>query len=249
MNLVHRVRVLAEPPSNVTNFLQQRRLREFMAAFPPGARVGDIGSGHNKYSDRVIGIDILFRHDVDVCGNIYALPLADDSLDGIVIRGVLEHIEFPERAVAELERVLRPGGRIYASIPFMQAYHPSPGDFQRYTIDGIRRLFAAFDCEACTITRGAGSSYLWIGREYFAQLFSLNSVRLYKVLKVLFGWLMQPFKYTDVVLNRHPMAHVAASGFTFVGRKRERARCGTPRPARRADATGPARSVRTVEAA
>ncbi len=223
MNLVHRVRVLVEPPSNVTNFLQQRRLREFLAQFPPDARIGDIGSGHNKYSDRVIGIDILFRDDVDVCGNLYALPLADDSLDGVVIRGVLEHIEFPQRAVAELERVLRPGGRIYASIPFMQAYHPSPGDFQRYTIDGIRRLFARFECESCTITRGAGSSFLWIGREYFAQLLSLNSMTLYKAWKVALGWLMQPFKYTDAFLNHHPMAHVAASGFTFVGRKPVRA--------------------------
>jgi SAM-dependent methyltransferase len=156
---------------------------------------------------------------VDVCGNIYALPLADDSLDGVIVKGVLEHIEFPQDAVAELERVLNPGGFVYSSIPFMQAYHPSPGDFQRFTIDGIQRLFSRFEKIDCTITRGSGSSFVWIGREYLSQLLSLNSVRLYKLWKIVFGWLLQPFKYTDVLLDRHAMAHVAASGFTFVGRK------------------------------
>lgn len=219
MSVLKKIRVILEPPTNVSNHLQTKTLDEFINRFGPDELVGDIGSGHNKWSDRVLGIDILLRDDVDVCGNLYQLPLADNSLDGLVIRGVLEHIEFPARAVAELERVLKPGGLVYSSIPFMQAYHPSPGDFQRYTIDGIQRLFHQFERVDCSITRGAGSSFLWIGREYFAQLLSLNNMTLYKAWKVALGWLMQPLKYTDHMLNHHRMAHVAASGFTFIGRK------------------------------
>ena len=222
MTVFKKLRILLEPPSPVSHHGQRRHLRAFVDRFDRTQLVGDIGSGHNKYSDRVIGIDITERDDVDICGSLYDLPLADDTLDGIIIRGVLEHIEFPERAVEELERVLKPGGWIYSSIPFMQAYHPSPGDFQRYTIDGIQRLFARFEKVECSVTRGAGSSFLWIGREYFAQLLSLNNMTLYKIFKVALGWLMQPFKYTDHVLDHHRMAHVAASGFTFVGKKARR---------------------------
>jgi len=219
MSFLKTVRKSVEPPSNTSNWLQQKKLMEFVNQFGDDQLVGDIGSGHSKWSDRVIGIDILERDDVSVCGNLYALPIADNSLDGIIIRGVLEHIEFPEAAVKELTRVLKPGGLVYSSIPFMQAYHPSPGDFQRYTIDGIQRLFHDFEKVECSISRGAGSSFLWIGREYLSQLFSFNNMALYKMWKVFLGWAMQPFKYTDLIVNNHKMAHVAASGFTFVGKK------------------------------
>lgn len=219
MSLLKKIRVMLEPPSNVSSFKQNRSLAEFLSRFGDSQLVADIGSGRRKICDRAIGVDILALDDVDICGSIYNIPVCDNSFDGIIIRGVLEHIESPHLAVAELNRVLKPGGLIYSSIPFMQAYHPSPGDFQRYTIDGIQRLFHEFEKIDCTITRGSGSSFVWIGREYLSQLFSLNNVWLYKVWKVVFGWLLQPLKYTDYLLNHHKMAHIAASSFTFVGRK------------------------------
>ena len=217
--LKKRIRILVEPPSNVTHHEQMRRLGAFFESFDSEALIADIGSGYNKYSDRCIAIDIIEYDGVDILGNLYNIPLSDGSLDGIVVRGVLEHVEAPEKAVEELKRVLKPGGMIYSSIPFMQAYHPSPGDYQRYTIQGIERLFSGFEKIDCGITRGSGSSFVWIGREYFSQLLSLNNMTLYKIWKVFFGWTLQPFKYTDYFLNHHRMAHLAASGFTFIGRK------------------------------
>ncbi len=219
MKILKKIRVMVEPPSNVSSFRQKRSLDEFVSRFDNSQLIVDIGSGIRKHSSRIIGLDFVEVEGVDICGNLYSLPLRDNCLDGIIIKGVLEHIEFPQRAVAELERVLKPGGLVYSSIPFMQAYHPSPGDFQRFTIDGIQRLFYRFEKIECAITRGAGSSAVWIGREYLSQLFSLNNIHLYKMWKVIFGWLLQPLKYTDHMLNHHHMAHVAASGFTFIGKK------------------------------
>ena len=46
-----------------------------------------------------------------------ALPVTDDSLDLVVAFDVLEHIPDHDRAVAEVRRVLRPGGRFLVAVP------------------------------------------------------------------------------------------------------------------------------------
>lgn len=45
-------------------------------------------------------------------GSIERLPFEDDSFDLIVMAHVLEHIDRPERSLAEFKRVLRPGGKL-----------------------------------------------------------------------------------------------------------------------------------------
>lgn len=47
-----------------------------------------------------------------VQGSLYALPFADGAFDQVIVRDVIHHLDEPERAVAELARVLAPGGRV-----------------------------------------------------------------------------------------------------------------------------------------
>lgn len=51
------------------------------------------------------------RRNVTVhCGDVHALPLAEDSIDRARVDRVLQHVSQPARAIAEARRVLRPGG-------------------------------------------------------------------------------------------------------------------------------------------
>ncbi|MCF3137004.1 methyltransferase domain-containing protein [Streptomyces olivochromogenes] len=45
-------------------------------------------------------------------GDALALPLPDDSVDVVWCERVLQHLAEPDRAVAEMARVVRPGGRV-----------------------------------------------------------------------------------------------------------------------------------------
>jgi SAM-dependent methyltransferase len=57
-----------------------------------------------------------------VCGSILTLPFDDGSFDLITANMVFEHLEDPERALREIHRVLRPGGRVIFHTPNQLGY-------------------------------------------------------------------------------------------------------------------------------
>jgi SAM-dependent methyltransferase len=75
-------------------------------------------------------------------GDATALPVRTDSVDGVVMCELLEHVERPVLAVAEARRILRPGGVLCGSVPFLFPVHGDPNDFWRYTDSALRSLLA-----------------------------------------------------------------------------------------------------------
>jgi SAM-dependent methyltransferase len=95
---------------------------------------------------RAQGVTDLTRYDIAstepdvILGPIESMPFEDGSFDSALCNAVLEHIIDPESAMSELARVVRKGGHIVATVPFLQPYHPCPGDYRRYTADGLAQL-------------------------------------------------------------------------------------------------------------
>ncbi len=72
------------------------------------------------------------------------LPFADESFDCVISFQVIEHIKEDERFVAEVQRVLRPGGRFIVSTPNIQmSLTRNPWHVREYTVDELRALLAA----------------------------------------------------------------------------------------------------------
>ena len=93
-----------------------------------------------------------------VIGDIHEMPFKEGEFDGMICNAVLEHIENPFKAVAEMYRVLRPGGKCFVYVPFLYAYHAQPGyykDYWRYTKDAIEMLFKDFSHLEYYEVRGA----------------------------------------------------------------------------------------------
>ncbi len=130
-----------------------------------GQRVLDVGCGLKPYypffagAAEYVGVDVQENPHADLHGAIEALPVGDASFDVVLCTQVLEHVEDPPRAVAELHRVTAPGGRVLASTHGVMVYHPNPTDHWRWTHTGLRRLFEANGSwERVTVAPGAGTA-------------------------------------------------------------------------------------------
>lgn len=70
---------------------------------------------------------------------------AESSFDVVFLLEVLEHIPQPDRAVSEILRVLKPGGVLIGSTPFLLGIHDAPHDYFRFTGHGLDYLFRRFE--------------------------------------------------------------------------------------------------------
>jgi|JI8StandDraft_1071087.scaffolds.fasta_scaffold03834_8 SAM-dependent methyltransferase len=77
----------------------------------------------------------------DIVADATAIPCADASYDAALCFNVLEHVARPQQVLAEIHRVLKPGGRFIFMVPFLHKVHGDPDDYFRYTESGLRVLF------------------------------------------------------------------------------------------------------------
>ena len=62
----------------------------------------------------------------DLLCDITAIPVVDGHFDAVLCTEVFEHLPEPQKALAELARVLRPGGAMLLTAPFRSLYHQEP---------------------------------------------------------------------------------------------------------------------------
>jgi SAM-dependent methyltransferase len=92
----------------------------------------------------------------DVAADVQSLPFRDGTFDAVKATEILEHVPDPAAALGECRRVLRRGGHLVATVPFLERLHGDPGDYGRYTDAMWRRLLAAAGLEPVAITPQGG---------------------------------------------------------------------------------------------
>ena len=196
---------------------------------------GTIGSGAARlYADPrvdVLAFDVYASPHVQLLADAHQIPFRDGVFDAVWIQAVLEHVLEPATVVAEIHRVLRPGGVVFAGTPFMQPVHEGAYDFTRFTESGHRWLFRQFERIDGGVTGGPATALIWSIRYFFFGVFRSSKA----------GWLAASsvfwLRFFDKLIAR-PNASDGACGVWFLGRRSEaairpidaiRAYCGAQR--------------------
>lgn len=146
----------------------------------------DVGAGlRPDYREDVINVEMVPYPTTDVVAAGESLPFADGTFDLVISVAVLEHVRDPFAAAKELVRVLRPGGRIFAAVPFLQPYHGYPDHYYNMTAAGLRNLFAELDVERLGVPASGHPIFAltWIVRAWLEALPS-DAARRFAGMKV-----------------------------------------------------------------
>lgn len=113
-------------------------------------RVLDVGCGNRPYEPLVkaseyVGLELdtpenRASKDADAFYDGRSFPFPDRSFDAVICNQVLEHVFEPVPFVGEIARVLKDGGRLLLTVPFVWDEHEQPRDFARYSSFGLAAL-------------------------------------------------------------------------------------------------------------
>jgi len=211
---------------NLTGRESMLRFKARLLAGEPRPVVLNIGGKHAGSFSALVATDpavdcielhVALAPRTNLVADPHALPLADGSVDAVIVDAVLEHMIDPARVADEIFRVLKKDGLVYADSPFMVPVHGGTHDFLRFSAVAHRRLFRYFRQIESGISGGPGSA-LALSIQAFMLSFarSARGRAAAKVLcRVAFFWL----KYFDHMLKGRPGSWDAALGTYFVGQK------------------------------
>ena len=147
--------------------------------------VADIGCGFGPYKKyfkraRYLGMDHPAARasdrpeGLDAFVDLTSLSVADACLDGVLCTQVLEHVRDPAKAVAEIGRVLKSGGKLLLSFPLFYPLHDEPYDYFRYTPHGLKRLLSESGLNVIEIIPQGG--FVTMSGE-FLNLFCIHKIQ------------------------------------------------------------------------
>ena len=189
---------LLRPPAPIVHDPREHAIKAPLGRW--NLYIGGAGARPGGY----VNLDLFAVPGVDVAATAERLPFPDNLFQRVECDAVLEHVENPEQAVREIERVLDPGGYAHLVVPFCHPFHEYPRDFWRYTPDGLRRLAGSLEVVAEGWRTGPTATLLVFVLEYVKLWLPWRPARV--AAHGVLGWLLFPLRYLDVLLRRSSRA-------------------------------------------
>jgi SAM-dependent methyltransferase len=168
-----------------------------------GRRMLDVGAGQCQYKpyfthldyvaqDSGVGDETWDFSQIDIKSEIYDIPVEANSFDYILCTQVMEHLQYPHKAFTEFARILKPGGLLFVTCPFVWKEHQKPHDFFRYTQFSLKFLAEENNFEVVELNK-EGGKYITIARMFID--INLTTQIHNQYLRYLIMALFYPFKF------------------------------------------------------
>lgn len=199
--------------------------RFFDQYMPANAIVYDVGCGQKPFASflerkvsKHIGVDLIDgfyqSNQVDLMGTAYDVPAPDGAADAVILSQVIEHLESPLLAMQEVYRLLKPGGVVFLSFPFLYPQHAPPHDYLRFTEFYLVNKIAGDGFEVVDSAKFGGYWYLMgmYSAMYLQEVYRglLKMSHLLKFISAAIGW-------TCLALHKTEGAILCAAGKDVVG--------------------------------
>src|SRR5437867_1922661 len=206
-------------------------LSRFAAELADNARVLDAGAGECRYASvfkrhRYVSLDSRVGDAswdysrLDIIGDLESIPLPTSVFDGVISVVVLEHTREPKRVVAEMSRVIKPGGKLFLVVPDQWEVHQIPNDFFRFTRYGVEYLLVEAGFRVLQIEAVGGFGWLMSRRSINALTFFQGGWKwpVFVLLAPLLGFLF-PFVlyFIDVLDGQRDFT----LGYVCIGQRQE----------------------------
>jgi SAM-dependent methyltransferase len=149
-----------------------------------------------------INLDLVVTAGVDVAADAELLPFRDGLFTHVECDAVLEHVRDPARVIAEIARVLEPGGYAHLVTPFCHPFHEYPKDYRRFTPDGLAALASSLEVVASGWRTGPTATLLLFFIEYVKLLLPWRWWRI--LAHGVLGWTLFPLRYLDALFWKSP---------------------------------------------
>lgn len=129
-------------------YFARKGLHRHIVALAPKVhgKILDVGCGTKPYQmyfdvKEYIGLEIEGKKkNADRYYDGKIIPFANESFDSVITSQVLEHVFNPDGFLLEINRVLKPGGVLLLTVPFVWDEHEQPFDYARYSSFGLCHL-------------------------------------------------------------------------------------------------------------
>lgn len=107
-----------------------------------------------------VGLDIEAGEGVDLVADLMEpIALEPSTVDLVICCSVLEHVRRPWVAAENIATLMRPGGLIYLAVPWCWRFHPYPGDYWRFSWQGVAEIFPMLAWSDFTFSTSAAGEF------------------------------------------------------------------------------------------
>lgn len=218
----------------------ERFVRSVAPRVSNGAVIVDAGAGEAWYKpffahaqyfafDYAVGDAAWDYSHLDCICDLHSIPLRTASIPYILCTQTLEHIKMPQRVVDEFCRILKPGGSVFCTMPFIaDAHHQEPHDFYRYTAYAAEYLFKSAGFDEVVVSPMGGYNTLMVslfqkGVYRFVAMQARRGKAIRFIARILQKIMFQVSRWMNRLAWRQdqkdPQRYKFALGFTVIATK------------------------------